>query len=517
MFDFDQRRTALPNNGTMYCVPVSFMNKIAYLGKYSTTAMINGYDPANYTQMNSLALLLGVLMGTSPTQGTSGSIPVEVAWIDGKTNRLVVFAALGPSANWSYRTVMNQFRAGALVRMGYGRYKLEGSSWSRKSGHSVGLAGYYRSDSTNSGTFFVADPATDEGDYTKQSPFVFQIKDTNDITLTTENHGVVTHARYTNWVGGSANYPGSWRAVVDSALFTLPFFAGWTVPTLDGNHIDVRFQFMPGPPTGEFPTSYRVTTTDGIRDWCFDMMNFGVCWISSTGQVKLRSVSVDDTQTLMTSAAARKVVIGGPNQDVFVLREGSAFDSVSRISRKNGLITTVNLPEKAAAFDVDESTGGLAVVNRDLDSVLVFDPSLKAMRREPLFGVAPIRPGVTIQSANAAFSVDSLSGDYFLAIEGVPAWIRYTKQGNVRIGHETAINLRDGIKRIAAGPQKTVVVQDMNDRIHTYRYDGSPKATEFSGLQAAGPIRAAKTINAYRLQEIVGPDWINVFPEGDNP
>jgi hypothetical protein len=518
MFDLDQKRHALPNDGRMYCVPVSFMDKLAYLRKYGMTGMTGGYNPSSHTEMSSLAFLLGVLMGTDPEDGTSGSMPVEINWINNKTNKLVVFLAYGPSTNWSYRTVMNKFRAGGLVRMAYGRYKNIGSSWSRKSGHSVGIAGYYRYDTGNSGSFFVADPATDDGDWSQQGPFIFQIKETNDITLTTEDHGVVTHARYTNWVGGTANYPGSWRAVVDSMLVTLPVFAGWTTPTLDGNHFDIKFQFQMNPPTFEaFPTSYRLTVAEGIRDWCFDMMNFGLCWVNSSGDVKLRSVSVDDTQTLFSSAAARLVTIGGPDQDVYVVREGTFRDAVTKYSRKSGRTSSITLFGKAGAFDVDESTGELVVVDSNLDEVTVFDPDFTRGVRQPLFGIVPVRPGVTIQTGGAMMSIDSESGDYLVAVPGEQQWTRYYRQGSVRIGRTVPVSLRGGIQRIAAGPQDTVFVQATDDRVFTYHLDGREKVTEFSGLQATGPLRLAKSINAYRPGEMQGPSWVDVLPDDENP
>jgi len=514
MYDLDQRRDPLPNDGNMYCVPASFADVCAYLKKYGNNFATGGYSPADYDDMTNLLFTLGVIFFTDPYDGTSGSKPAEVAWIDSHTTKLVFFGSYGPSSTWSYRTIMNQFRNGALVRMAYGRYKLQSGAWNRYSGHSVALAGHQRHDSGQGpNQFFVADPAADDGDLNAQGSFIFQIKDTSDITLTTADFGVVTHARYTNWTGGG----GDRRAVVDSMLAVLPVYAGW--PAVEGDSttftIKIPWQMNPSTTHQDFPTQVQFSTSDSVADWAFDQADFGVIYITPSGAVRRYDIATGVTTTLMTSAAAQKVAIGGPDMDVFVLREGVLFDSISRVARKDGRIISHSLSSKAAGFDIDDTTGGIVALSNDLKTVTEFDADFSTWKVTKLFELSTVGGTPISAGGSALFSIDQGSGDYFVSAQGSNSWVRYPKALGVRKGVRTTI--RGTVDRLVPGPQRAMFVQDSSDRIWTYTLGGLPMATDFNGMQAAGEFRVARSFTMQRAGETVGPGWINELPVGDEP
>lgn len=512
MPDYDQRRQTLPNNGNMYCVPTSFVNICGYFQKYGMPNMLRDFNPNSHTDMTGLIFLVGFLMGTHPQDGTSASWPTEFNWIDSNTSKLVFMGAWGPSGTWGYNAIMNQFRAGALVRIGYGRYANVSGTWYRIGGHSVTMGGFGIQGPQR--YFLVTDPARDDGDNTKQSSFLFEQKDTENFTLNTDDHGPITHARYTFWTGPNGNN----RAMVDSMTAFSPVYAGWPAANLDGTRLNIQFQYMPQEPTaGQFPTSYFIDTTDSIVDWCFDPSEFGVCLVNSAGQVKKVDIATEAQTTILTSAAARQVAVGGPDQDVYVLREGTFIDAVTRVPRNGDRPTTINLPGKAAAIEVDDRTGGVVALDSDLEGTSAFDADFTTFRREPLYSIAPAKPTVRIATGEGLFAIDSKTGNYMVSEVGQLGWTTYVRQGNKRIGVPISAKVTGGIQGLMAGPQDTVFVQTGANRIMTYSPNGTLKLTEFTNMVVAGPVRIPKSFTAVRPGEMTGPGWINVLPEGDNP
>ncbi len=84
MPDFDQRRMAVPgipglaNNGSMFCVPTSATNVLAYIANHGFSTVPPGAnnwtpgDPVDYDDITwFLGGDIGVKMSTSPTGGTS--------------------------------------------------------------------------------------------------------------------------------------------------------------------------------------------------------------------------------------------------------------------------------------------------------------------------------------------------------------------------------------------------------------------------------------------------------------
>jgi len=79
--DFDQRRALLPNTGSMYCVPTSAMNWIAYIARHGYPIIappgdhhfLTWLQPQWYNPVTSWIDLLGQFMQTDENNGTSGS------------------------------------------------------------------------------------------------------------------------------------------------------------------------------------------------------------------------------------------------------------------------------------------------------------------------------------------------------------------------------------------------------------------------------------------------------------
>ncbi|MCW5938743.1 MAG: hypothetical protein KF884_05650 [Fimbriimonadaceae bacterium] len=514
-YDFDQRRGGLPGGGNMYCVPTSFANVLAYLRKYGNSQMLLGFDPASHAQMTSFISYLGILLDTDPEDGTSGAASKEFEYVGALTNKLIFFGDYGPSSNWGYKTIMNKFRAGALVQLCYGRYKPFGDMWDRDGGHCLTLMGYDRRDSqTLQDKLYMADPAQDDGDNSVQSPFIYKTVATANLTLHILGQVTpVTHARYSFKTGPN----GDRRYLIDRMMVFHPTYVGWSSPSGDRDTFTVRIPYMPGPVGSLPPQTYSVTPPSDVRDWCFDPADFGLVSLSPTGAVDKIDVVTETSVRLYNASAARQVAVGGPDQSVYVLLEGQNFDSVARIAREGGRPEIRQLPGKAAAIDVDEKTGGVVALDSDLATATAFDPDFAVSKRVRLVDLAPIAPLSKIATGEGVFRVDSDTGDYYVAVRGTRSWNRYPGGSSVRMGKRVTANLGRTIREVIPGPQGTVFVQDDANRIYTFGLGGDRKFTDFDGLQALGPFEIPKSFNYGKPELTVGPKWRNENPVGDEP
>lgn len=515
MYDFDQRRDDLPNNGSMYCVPTSQTNMFRYLKRYGMTAMMGGYGDS-YSDITGFLLVMGILMGTSPSGGTgfTAACDVSTAWINSHTNKLWFGGRYGPSSDWSYRTIMNQFRAGALVRLGRGKYIPAGSGeWDRDGGHAVSMAGHNRVDS-GAGTnyLFVCDPADDDN-LNSQSPFSIVAKETVNITLDTVDHGIVTHARYTMNSGSNNNR----RYMVDSMYHVLPVFAGWTLPTSDATTIRIKFPFQMNPPThAEYPTEYAVNITENLRDWCIDPSDFSLYYLTTTGVVRHFDHATQTTTQVFNSAAARKLAIGGPNQDLFVLRVGTNNDAVTRVARRDGSLLTRTMNGHAAGIDVDDTTGGVVALAADLNSATVWGPEFGTPQVQRFRRLSSTTGTPMFSVGEPLFSIDAASGDYFVAVDGNSFIERFQKVNNLRIGQVVRPRI-SGISDLTAGPNNLLFVRTDSNVMWTLDHAGNYVSTDFSGYAVGALCRVPRNFTMHKAGEMTGSKWVDSPPVGDEP
>ncbi len=71
--DFDQRRSTLPANGAMYCVPTSIINWAGYIARRGNPSLPPGAPPWAYNITSLNIATLGGLMFTDPIDGTGGT------------------------------------------------------------------------------------------------------------------------------------------------------------------------------------------------------------------------------------------------------------------------------------------------------------------------------------------------------------------------------------------------------------------------------------------------------------
>ncbi|HZW07799.1 MAG TPA: GC-type dockerin domain-anchored protein [Phycisphaerales bacterium] len=143
--DYDQRRDALPSDGSMYCSPTSFANLMGYYALRGYPQLFPNASFAgwvNYDAITTDIAAIGSLMGTSASGGTGdlGSFNGGLAWMDARG---------GPPMNWSQllgsnvtpQAMFRVLETGGTAAIAYGRYQqfATNGSWRWTGGHVVTL------------------------------------------------------------------------------------------------------------------------------------------------------------------------------------------------------------------------------------------------------------------------------------------------------------------------------------------------------------------------------------------
>lgn len=405
MPDIDQIRTAdapnghpgLPNQGSMWCVPTTGMNILAYLAGLGFSPGVASKDwtaAANYDEMTAELDQLGDEMDTDPQKGTGGQ-----GYIDAMTERLddagvtkgkgvlgslqQISYSLDP--NWQGASVREMALAGldgSLVAAGIGFYADEnaagqGAVKRRTGGHFMTAVGASGSLFNTGATIQVRDPATPSFSHSYQSAYA------------TNPHAVVPITRKVVWKGNDNkdHYAtvnvGTW----DGSQTTL--FEGYykVVPTtywvgLGKDLVAIRpYDLLPGPEPDPLRKVYDLPGDQPPIAVALSAAstNPAVLLKGGRGVLSLNPVT-GQTKRLGNVAGARALAFGGPEQTLFVAsaRKLVALDGITHkllASRK------LSAPVEALAFD--EQRGRL--IAADDDRLRFFDVDLKqrGLRRLP--------------------------------------------------------------------------------------------------------------------------------------
>lgn len=147
--DFDQKRSALPADGGMYCVPTSATNWMAYISNHGYPAMMSGprdwQSQVNYGFVTSTAAQMGALMGTDPVDGTGGNGAAAGLNLYLLAHAPFKFTATHWNGTITPLDMWLQMQTNGLVNICYGYYEQipgpSGNYYVRNGGHCVTLNG----------------------------------------------------------------------------------------------------------------------------------------------------------------------------------------------------------------------------------------------------------------------------------------------------------------------------------------------------------------------------------------
>jgi hypothetical protein len=166
--DFDQRRSALPNNGAMYCVPTAAINWMAYIAHHGypdispgDRSQVEWHSQSSYTDASNALLLMGLLMSTDAQDGTTGNGAKNGyhAYLDQRF--ILIHRWLGAGDIPNFDSMAQWVRAGVPVAACVGWYSDNGTSISRNGGHCFSVVRLHR---FNDLRFLTMHDPADEGD-----------------------------------------------------------------------------------------------------------------------------------------------------------------------------------------------------------------------------------------------------------------------------------------------------------------------------------------------------------------
>lgn len=481
--DYDQRRSVLPRNGSMYCVPTSYVNIFRYMADHGMPDMNGSYN-TSYGDVSNWILSTGVHMGTDAVDGTRATPAFDYAshYIWNRTSHAVYMYKFSSDADWGVNTIRNWLRLGAMVAMGRGRYEWDGNDYDRVGGHVMTLVGY-TSDGNGNRTLKVMNPSMpNDGNLTTQSTFAVETKGVANVTVDTEDDGVVTHAQYS--VSGNPNF-----YMIDNMHVMLPCFAGWPSNTNDSTRFTFQFPFQWDEAAFGWPKTFTHTTTDSIVDWQWDAKNATLFYVNSAGNVKEVDIFDNTSTTITTISGANRILLGGPMHDLYVLGKAVlAPDKIYRFDRKTGRVSSTNVGFAPGALDYDEFSGGPVVANTAGTVFKRYSPTLSSSTILTTRRLQSILPTLM---APIFMKVDHLTGDILTGIEGNSGWTRYIRQGSRYVGVDIPFR-GGGIQAIMPGETGQVYVQS-NNVLSTYNRYGIPAPGDFDGLAVSGRFKMIRS------------------------
>lgn len=503
MYDFDQKRSALPNSGSYYCVPTSYCDVFQYMAHYGMPGQDGGYG-TGYSDMSSMIFTMGILMGTDPNKGTSfsNSWSVGNSWIFNHTSKLVYCYGYGPDWDWGTGTIKNVLKTGGVVVIGRGKYEWDGNDYDRVGGHAVVLVGY-NYPSSGGKTITVCDP-NDDANLNSQSGYVYVNKATSNLAIDTEAYGVVTHARYTNNEG-----TGNVRYVIDNMHNMLPMYAAW--PYSGGPQAGTNFKFY-------WPFIYsneHLTRTETISipdvpvDWCLDAGEVGLMYLTASGDLHKVDLAEGSNTVIANVPDAKKLVVGGSTADIFVLRKPVlGADQIVLVDRDTGKKSSRATPAKMLDLDWDVQGNGVAMVSQDGGTIYRCDEKLGPIVTDKVLQIFSVPPD---SMATLHFKVDHVSGDAILATEGSTTFQRFHRTKGKWVGRTVSYR-GTGIQAIFPGERGLTFVQDAG-KIWTLDSNGNYVDTDFSGTQVDGDFQITRSLAAFKPETMTGPGWDNVPPQ----
>jgi hypothetical protein len=181
--DFDQKRTVLPNDGKMYCVPTSWVNQMAFLQNngydglmWPTYGTRNWQSQTHYGTVSSRINVMGNRMDTDPYDGTSLDFGDVFDYVQDYTSPNPYMIGIkksaypgGSSVGPTPKYAAGQLKMGGMVNIHIGWFKRENGQYKRHGGHSVTMNGAYN---LCSGTPVMRwrDPSSSDS-YSSQSTF----------------------------------------------------------------------------------------------------------------------------------------------------------------------------------------------------------------------------------------------------------------------------------------------------------------------------------------------------------
>ena len=420
MPDFDQKRSVLPNDGRMYCVPTATTNALAYITNHGYPDLLDGprdwQSQANYADISGLLGALGVVMQTNPDEGTRMG-PWNVA-VKSVLNGEGFFMA-GSFQAYGFQglnphQLADQMRMGAIVMPLIGWYEHVGGDWySRDGGHMVTMwAGFGTCGDPRDMLLGFRDPSTEDS-LTQQSNFTTTfsqfsrsaawrfLRGEEDIAYPRALYKVDAYGSRDGFLDGFATIMPMHGLTTDAATQDISFFVPQGTSDEPGTK---RFRKRPWPGGDRLiAMAQGVLPTEGF-----------VLSEPDRGFATLSKVHFldGDFEAIDTIASAVDVVVG---------RDGSAYvaagSSILRYELTDdgaiGLTDSVVLPAAPASMFYDDATDELLVLSMADRRLFRLGQDLAIRRNDSVPTAAPLL-------GDGSVIVNPIDGSEWIASTGSP-------------------------------------------------------------------------------------------------
>jgi hypothetical protein len=500
--DYDQRRNALPADGGMFCVPTAYVNILRFMALNGLGNLDQGYNNT-YNSITSFISNMGNRMDTDAQDGTNFSDGYDAVldWIDDHSNQGYMHIACVSDGDWGTGTIKNWMAVGAMVRLGYGRYKKVDGEWERNGGHAISMSGYDYSGSTKYIDY--ANPASDDGNINAQGAFTYDKKTVKNVHYDSDDDGWVTHAQLSSGTNAKTCF-------IDNMHAILPLWGGWfSVPHTEvQDHIQwatIAADFyvpsglaastfhavFPGAP-GTAAREIEVEVPGTVKDWCFDVRDVGIYVLSDDGTITHIDLVEKESKRIASVKGARKLAVAGKKFDLFVLQDGAAQDNIVRVEPATGTQTSLKVAKGITAIEPDQETLGIAALHPGEKKIFRIDPLLRR--------VSPVSVDVP-EGDGAVMVAVGRKGEFTLA----------RGRTFTRATRRVVLAQAPKIRAFQAVGKDRFLLQD-GSKLTMVDADGKTIPGAFDGVIASGTFRAAHSWKAFTKADISGPKWRDVPP-----
>lgn len=514
LMDYDQKRNALAKDGSMFCVPTAYVDIFRFMAvKGGFGNLDKGYNNG-YASITDFINRMANIMDTDKDDGTNFDDGVEGAaeWIADHSNQFFVHCTFGPTNNWGTQRLRHTAAMGWMARIGYSRFYKDGSTWERKGGHALALAGYdYR---TSSKKILVANPATDDGNINVQGAFQIDSHDVENVSINTDDYGQVSHARWSKWTKDGVQ----WQAMIDKMHVIIPAWVGWvnaphTTTPPNNLYASIAEGYAEIAPT-TFHAVFPGATDDGVnpvirerdielpgpvKDWCMDPGQAAIYVLLTDGTVHHVDLLDKTIDKVTTIRGGRKLAVAGKGFDLFVLQDGNTEDNLVRIEQESKRQISMKVAKGITAIEPDPETKGIAALHPTSKRLFRVDPDLKQAR--PLTIDLP-------EGEGAVFMGMGRKGDITFARSGAKTFTRAIKGAAMR-----RVSMAQSPKTLSFQPlsKNLFIVQD-GEKLMTVDADGKPSSSPFDKIKATGIVRLSHGWSPYSKADFTGEKWNNIFP-----
>ncbi|MBV6457423.1 MAG: hypothetical protein HONBIEJF_00532 [Fimbriimonadaceae bacterium] len=471
MYDYDQRRDALSNDGNMYCVPTSFANLFKYLNDKGLTDMDSGWG-TSYSSCTSLIDEVGDEMNTSGTNGTSGGDAYDglVDWVDDHTSKLFALGyAFGPL---SYYSIALWQEMGCLVNVCYGYYTKQSSGkWDRNGGHCITVNGY--NESLPNHYLYTRNPWGDSDLDTQSAYSTETLTLYSQVIYTTDGDGG------TYWRSGGSSSDSSGK-FLDTIYVMMPLWGSWYSGSGPVQSITFHTPWTFNDGDDSRPQTWQLYV-DGADKYVLDIVEPGaITWNKVTGEVRQQGL-FGNQDSFGYFPGAKDLEVGGFDGSIYVLAGMNGGDRIFRIDRQTKQVAVLDSPIHLMGIEWSDKRGlcGMGMGGNRL---------LEASESLDTYAITKLRPLQNVSQSELAtirqpkfFALDRDRLGLVVGYDAGGYFDRYEGQG-LR-GRRVNWQQQDSLSGFDVDSQGNLHLVEGNV-VRTLDKDGNPVATDFNGMQA---------------------------------